>query len=439
MNRREFLMAAGALGSLTLKAGSGTRNEKAPPASPATPPEPLVAAASGNSAAISWATDNTLATGFVEISENPDLSGAKVFKAGSLPIAGLDTLSLMARVDGLKPSRKYFLRTVTQEIVSQNNPHAARIKTGRRIVGPVRSFTTPGKDAESRFAVINDTHMSWDSYEFVTQTLRSLRPPTVIWNGDALNCTEEKSTAVSAFLRPQVSAADFADGATFQFLPGNHEYNGAYARHLDEVIPCRDPSEFPQKFSALKWNFALRQGDIALIGMDTGEGLHDDDIRLCGLGMFSEYRQLQAQWLEEALGRPEIASAPHAVMFCHIPLFNSGPNPNGCEKPLRRGCASWIRECADAWGPILDRHQVRLVVCGHEHLHRWDENIPGFKWSQVLGGGPELGYGAGFVPDARYCPTVIAAEVRDGKLQVQVHDAWRKKILSERSFAARNI
>ena len=438
MDRREFIMAASALGALPLGATGDKKNHSTATSSALNVYEPLVAAASENSATVSWATDS-LATGFVEVGEKPDLSDAKIFKSGSLPIAGLDKLSLMASLTGLKGSTKYFLRTVTQEIISQNNPHAARIKTGRRIVGPVRSFTTPGANAESRFAVINDTHMSWDSFEFTTKTLRALRPPTIIWNGDALNCTEEKSAAVSAFLKPQISAADFADGATFQFVPGNHEYNGAFARHLDEVMPSHTSSEKAPKFADLKWNFAVRQGDIALIGMDTGEGLHDDDKRLCGLGMFSEYRKLQAEWLEDALNRPEIASAPHAVVFCHIPLFNSGPNPNGCEKPLTRGCASWIRECQELWGPILDKHKVRLVVCGHEHLHRWDENIPGYNWSQVLGGGPELGYGAGFVPDARYCPTVIAAEVIDGKLKVTVHDAWRKKILSERTFAARNI
>jgi 3',5'-cyclic AMP phosphodiesterase CpdA len=432
MDRREFIMAAGTLGALGLKSA-----ELSADASPsARPHEPLVASPSETSAAISWATD-FLATGSVEIGEKPDLSDARKVKSGEIPVACLDEQSLSARVYDLKPATKYYFRTVTQEIISARNPHAARIKTGRRAVGPVRSFTTPGAAAESRFAVINDTHMSWDSFKFVTETLRSLHAPAIVWNGDALNCTEEKRTAVEGFLRPQIPAYDFADGSAVHFLPGNHEYNGAYARHLDEVIPSRPQFERGARFADLKWNFAVRQGDIALIGMDTGEGLHDDDVRLCGLGSFSAYRKLQAQWLEEALQRPDIAGAAHAVMFCHIPLFNSGPNPNGCEKPRNRGCASWIRECSELWGPILDKHGVRLVVCGHEHLHRWDDNIPGFGWSQVLGGGPELGYGAGFVKDERYCPTVICAEVLNGRLVVSVLDAWRNKTLSQRSFAPR--
>ena len=89
------------------------------------------------------------------------------------------------------------------------------------------------------------------------------------------------------------------------------------------------------------------------------------------------------------------------------------------------------------WGPVLDRHGVQLVVCGHEHLHRWDDKVPGFRWSQVLGGGPEMGYGAGYVKDDRHCPTVIEGGVAEGRLAVKVHDAWRGAVLSSRTFAPR--
>ena len=398
--------------------------------------EPLLAAPSESSVAVSWAV-STLATGGVEIGESPDLAGARHVKSGGLPLADLDDRSLMVRIGGLKPATRYWYRTVTQEIISEHNPHAARIKQGRQACGNIHSFTTPGVGGVSRFAVINDTHANWNAFACVTAKLRALNPPVIVWAGDALNCTEEKATAVKTFLDPDVQEKGYAAGSPVLFVPGNHDFEGQYARHIDEVIPCRPPAEHEGRFSELKWNFAVRQGEIALIGMDTGEGMHDDDVRLCGLGSFSAYRRLQAEWLEAALARPEIVSAPYAVMFCHIPLFNSGPNPNGCEKPLRRGCASWIRECNELWGPILDRHGVQLVVCGHEHLHRWDDAVPGHSWSQVLGGGPEMGYGAGHVPDARYCPTVIDGAVRDGKLTVTVHDAWRGRVLSSRMFMPR--
>ena len=400
--------------------------------------EPMLAAASENSVAVSWAVSAD-ATGEVLVADNPGMKDARRVRAGEMPLAAMDDVSLMVRIDGLRPATRYWYRAVTREIVSQHNPYAARITEGRRQESAVHSFTTPGASAESRFGVINDTHAQWDSFAFTAAAVKSMRFPVVVWNGDALNCTEDKRTAAEAFLLPDVPTKDYASDVPMLFLPGNHEMDGRYASHIDEVVPCRPWAEREGKYAALKWNFAVRQGDIALVGCDTAGGLHDDDTRACGLFSCSPYRQLQAEWLEDALSRPEIASAPFAVLFCHIPLFNSGPNPNGCEKPLPRGCASWIRECADSWGPILDRHGVQLVVAGHEHANRWDEDIPGRRWKQVLGGGPELGYGAGFRPNDKACPTIIEGVAKDGKMVVTVHDIWRKKTISSRTFQPRKL
>lgn len=397
--------------------------------------EPLLAAVSETSVAVSWAVGR-LATGGVEIADNPEMTGARYVKSGELPLACLSADSLQARVTGLEPATRYWYRTVTEEVRSVRHPLYAGLSRGERSVGAVRSFTTPGAKAVSRFGVLTDTHAQWDSFAFVAARFKEMAFPVGIWAGDALNCTEDRRTAVEAFLHPDVPVKDYASGTPILFLPGNHEYAGEYARALDEVMPCRPLAERGVENADLKWNFAVRQGDIALIGLDTGDGLHDDDERLVGLGSFSEYRRRQTAWLEEALLRPEIASAPFAVAFCHIPLFNSGPNANGCEKPLARGGASWIRECNEQWGPVLDRYGVQLVVCGHEHAVRWDENT-GYGWKQVVGGGPECGYGAGFKPKPSACPTIIEGAVEDGALVVRVHDAWRGGVISERRFAAR--
>ena len=60
-----------------------------------------------------------------------------------------------------------------------------------------------------------------------------------IWNGDALNCTENRRTAVEAFLYPNVPTKDYAAETPLAFLYGNHEYGGQYARHIDEVMMAR--------------------------------------------------------------------------------------------------------------------------------------------------------------------------------------------------------
>lgn len=441
MNRREFLKGAAVVGAMSaahgVAAGSGTRHEVADGRYrvEGLSAEPLLAAVSETSVAVSWAVGR-LATGAVEIADNPEMANARRVKAGELPLAELSSQSLQVRIEGLRPSTRYWYRTVTDEVKSVRHPLYAGLSRGEHQVGRVHSFSTSGAAGESRFGVLNDTHAQWDSFEFTAKRFREMKLPVAVWAGDALNCTENRATAVETFLCPEVTAGDYASDTPVLFLPGNHDYEGEYARHIDEVIPCRPPTEREARFAALRWNFAVRQGEIALVGLDTGEGLHDDDRRLCGLGSFAPYRRLQTEWLETVLKRADIASAPFIVAFCHIPLFNSGPNPNGGEKPLEKGCASWLRECNEQWGPVLDRHGVQLVICGHEHVHRWDEST-GYRWKQVLGGGPELGYGAGYIPKESACPTIIEGSVEGGKLIIRTHDVWRNRLLDTREFSAR--
>ena len=438
MKRRDFLKSAGLVGAMVAAKAVSAKPGRIEVADgkyqlPELAAEPVLAAVSETSVAVSWAVGR-LATGGVEIADNPGMRNSRYVKSGELPLAELSADSLQVRVTGLKAATRYWYRTVTEEVKSRRHPLYASISLGERKLGAVHSFVTSGAAGESRFGVLNDTHAQWDSFEFVAKRFREMKFPVGVWAGDALNCTEDRKTAVEAFLYPNVSTKDYAAETPMLFLPGNHECGGEYARHIDEVIPCRPLEERGFRHAALKWNFAVRQGDIALVGLDTGDGLHDGDVRLCGLGSFSQYRRLQTDWLEETLKRPDIASAPFAVVFCHIPLYNSGPNPNGCEKPLERGCASWIRECNEQWGPILDRHGVRLVVCGHEHEHRWDDRT-GYRWKQVLGGGPELGYGAGCVPSDKHFPTIIEGQVEDGKLVVRTHDVWHNRIVDSRTFS----
>ena len=430
--RRDFIRTAVAAATacpLASRAGAAV---------PVKGPEPVLEALAETSVGVAWAVSR-LSTGLVEIADNAELKGARQVRSGELPLACLDELSLTVRIDGLRPSTRYWYRTVTQEVVSEHNPHASRIRAGERTVGAVHSFVTPGADAASRFAVMNDTHADMRSFAYTSAALKRGKFPVVVWNGDALNCTDAKEVAVRAILDPDVPTKDYASETPVLWTNGNHDYEGTWARRLEEVMMARPPSEHEGAFAALKWNFAVRQGDVALIGLDTGEGIHDDDRRLVGLGSFSPYRQLQAKWLAQALERPDVKSAPFVVALCHIPLWNTGENPFGCEEPRTKGCASWIRECYESWGPVLDAHKVQLLVAGHEHCHRWDDEIPRFGWKQVVGGGPELSIPQWGEKGDRYFPTLVEGEVKNGELVVSVRDTWRDRIVSVRTFRPRSV
>ncbi len=442
MKRRDFFRTAAAFAAAAPISSKGDTRPAARRQEPGLQQdfvagEPVLESPAENSIGVAWAV-NRLSTGCVEIADNLEMKGARIVKTGELPLACLDDQALVARVTGLKPATRYWYRTVTQEVLSDNNPGCAKIRKGKRLEGRRHSFVTPGAKAESRFCVMNDTHAAWKSFAFTSTKLKALAPPVVVWNGDALNCTDEKNVAVRTFLSPLVPTKDYASEIPVLWVNGNHDFEGMYARHLGEVMIGRDLRERKPEYLELTRNFAVRQGDIALVGLDTGEGIHDDDARLCGLGSFSRYRTLQTLWLEDALSSSEVSSAPFVVAFCHIPLWNTGENPFGCEEPREKGCASWIRECYEQWGPVLDRYGVQLVVCGHEHYHRWDDAIPGFRWKQVVGGGPELGIPQWGEKGQRYYPTLIEGKVTDGKLAVKVHDTWRDRVVSERTFLPRS-
>jgi hypothetical protein len=142
------------------------------------------------------------------------------------------------------------------------------------------------------------------------------------------------------------------------FVYGNHDCRGSWMPHLDDVLLPRSATERTAAFAELNWNFAERLGDMALVGMDTGEDKPDAHPKWFGLANFEPYRRLQARWLEETLARPDIASAPFKVVFCHIPLYAAPDHPDHAHDGAAidpHDWAFWSRECFDLWNPILEK------------------------------------------------------------------------------------
>ena len=89
--------------------------------------EPVLEALAEDSVGVAWSVSR-LSTGAVEIADNPEMRNARDVKSGELPLASLDDQSLTVRVTGLKPATRYWYRTVTQEVVSEHNRAASRIR-----------------------------------------------------------------------------------------------------------------------------------------------------------------------------------------------------------------------------------------------------------------------------------------------------------------------
>ena len=396
--------------------------------------EPCLQAPAETTMGVTWCVSG-LAKGVVEVADNPEMANARTVKSGGYGLVPIDVAALEVRLEGLKPATRYWYRTVTTPFTDYKNIYDAKL--GEPVVGKVHSFTTLGAGAKTHFAVMNDTHAQWKAFDLVTKKMKELKPGVILWNGDATNTTQEKETAVQIFLDPPVEAKDYAADIPTCFVSGNHDFRGSWISKKEEVMQPRHPAERSGAEWDLKWNFAVRMGDVALIGMDTGEDKPDGHPKWFGLANFEPYRKAQAAWLEKALSRPDIASAKYKVVFCHIPLYAAPDHPDYPHDGVKidpHDYAYWSRECHDLWSPILVKNGVQLVICAHKHKYRFDPATAGRPWAQIVGGGCELPKD---VPE-RF-PTVIEGMVEDGKLKITIHNLKTGVVQAVHEIAASRL
>jgi hypothetical protein len=287
---------------------------------------------------------------------------------------------LQVRLEGLKPDTRYFYRTVTR---SFKYVDAYTFEPGEPVYSDVFSFETPGrKKPDGTFSVINDTHNNQETLKLLAARLALINSGYTVWNGDLVNSFDSADMAVEAVLRPGGSA--FATEKPLLFVPGNHDYRGVWARNIPLLLPVWN-HEAPED-RGLGRNFVVRTGPLALIGLDTGEDKPDFRSEWAGLARFEPYRIAQRDWLERTLKSPEVATAPFVVAFCHIPLASANPDANGGDSA--EGFASFQRQAANLWGPLLTKYKVQVLIAAHQHRFNYDPANPERTWAQIIGGGP---------------------------------------------------
>ena len=377
---------------------------------------------------------SALANGYVLVGEKPDLSDARKIKCGGYRVTELSDKVSQIRVTGLKPSTKYYYK-IGADRIHYGGGYDMKI-LGTEEDPKTYSFTTTGKNSPAHFCVINDTHAKWASFDKTIAKVNSLAPSCVIWNGDASNTQETIDSQVDIFLNPKIAIKDYASETPYLFSPGNHDSRGMANRHLEKVWMFRQPEERSPRDWDLGRNFAVRMGDVALIGLDTAEDKLDTNPLFAGLFNSDAYRRAQADWLRDVLKRKEIAKAPYLVAFCHIPLFDSDPTANpGDVAPAdkdpryKHDFAIWQRTCAELWTPLLQKARCQLIITAHQHAYRHDAPEAGRTWSHLVGGGPEL--------NERNYPTVIEGKVEGNRLNITVHNVVTGQVQETLSFKRR--
>ena len=375
---------------------------------------------------------NALANGYVLIGEKPDLSDARKILCGGYRMADIDEQVIQVRVTGLKPATRYYYR-IGADRIHYGGGYDMKV-LGNEEDPVVHRFVTAGKDLkQSSFCVINDTHARWEAFGKTLDKVAALAPTCVVWNGDACNTEETVESQVRIFLNHPIDRKDYAAETPYLFCPGNHDFRGRANRHLEHVWMYRQPEERCVRDWDLGRNFAVRMGDIALVGLDTAEDKMDTNPRFAGLFKSAEYREAQTAWLADALKRPEIAEAPFLVAFCHIPLFDDDPThnpgdvaPADSDPQYTTDYASWQRTCARMWGPLLHQAGCQVLISAHQHRYRFGAPGPGRCWAQLVGGGNTLG--------EKNFPTVMEGKVLDGKLRISVYNSFTGSLLETFDF-----
>ena len=364
------------------------------------------------------------ANGYVIYGEKPDLSDGRKVWCGGYRMTAMDNEAVQVRLTGLKPNTLYYYRIGADRIEYKDGYHIRII--GNEEKPQTYFFRTAGEGARAHFCVINDTHASWKAINPTINKVMELQPSCVVWNGDACNTEETVAAQKRIFFKPEIDRKDFAATIPYLFCPGNHDNRGLANRHLERIWMYRQSEERQPRDWDLGRNFAVRMGDIALVGLDTGEDKLDTNPKFCNLFVSEPYRVAQREWLRDALQQPEIASAPYLVAFCHIPLYDPNPKENpgdvypaDKDEKYETNFAMWQRTCSKLWGPLLEEASCQLLITAHQHCLRIDTPNEAHKWLQIVGGGPNM---TGKTPG--HFPTVINGEVRDGKLVVTVHNIY---------------
>ena len=446
MNRRDFLkksvLASAAVGAADVAKAATWLNTASAEGSP-TPSEPaddtpsadaagrLIASApmlqnyAETSIGIAFAV-TAMASGFVIIGRKADLSDGRKVLCGGYRMADISDRVVQVRITGLEPATTYYYRIGADRIEYKGGYSMKNLGTEEDPT--VYSFTTAGKAAKAHFCVINDTHVQWRPFGLAIEKIAQLAPSCVIWNGDASNVEETIEAQTRIYLTPEIARKDYAARTPYLFCTGNHDFRGLANRHLERVWMFRQAEERTTRDWDLGRNFAVRMGDVAMIGLDTGEDKLDTNPKFAGIFKMKEYREAQTTWLRDALKQPEIASAPFIVAFCHIPLFDSNPKrnpgdvaPDDQDPRYSQDFAMWQRTCAQMWCPLLEKAGAQLIITAHQHCYRYDEPTSDRPWAQIVGGGPEMGEYNGKKRPEKF-PTVIEGEVIDKQLHITIHN-----------------
>lgn len=358
---------------------------------------PMVAGPSGDAITILQPIERT-ATGYLEYAiEGGDWQRVDALQAGMKRLA---EHVLKFRLPPLPPGKTIRYRTTATTIgwVKVRQFYHGEVKSGQPQTSEERSFRTLDPHADSTtFAVWNDTHENDETLARLRSLTETTKPDFLLWNGDQSNDCHFENAMAEQFICP--TGAAIADRWPLAYVRGNHECRGPAAWSLAEFTGSPDDLFY----------YGFRSGPLAALVMDTGEDKADNSPYYGGTAAYTQMQATQSEWLQSAVQEEWFRTAPHKVLFCHIPLWFDHPripnNPfNGHEV------------CRNFWTKTLVDAGVKLVVSGHTHDYLWMPATESQPIAQLVGGAPNPKYATHITGKATKDELTIQMSNLDGKV-----------------------
>ncbi|MDX9754183.1 MAG: FN3 domain-containing metallophosphoesterase family protein [bacterium] len=251
-----------------------------------------------------------------------------------------DTTHHQICLENLQSGTTYRYRAGTREFVDYVQQHI--VNFGEEITSPEYTFTTldPAKPAYS-FAVFSDIHERAADLGAMLNLVDWTNTDFVVYNGDMINDFMWLDQPFTGFV--DISVERFATQIPFQFVRGNHEVRGRFARQLDTYFPLRDGRAY----------YAFTHGSAFFLVLDSGEDKVDSHEYYNGLTDFEAYRREQAEWVKTTMQSEAAQKARFLVVISHIPPRNA-----------RNFSSQDLREVME---PLLNAAGADLWLSGHTH------------------------------------------------------------------------
>lgn len=283
--------------------------------------------------------------------------------------------------DQLPANGEIYYRVGARALAYQS---AYKLSRGEVEHGPVHRLKLPHRHAaKASLVCVNDTHERTKTLDALIGRTNQLDPDLIAWNGDTCNDFDAADSPSAILLGPGSAGDDphsegWATRRPLLYVPGNHEMRGARAREVGRSMQAWSGG------ADLPYNFVVRHGPLALIGLESGEDKPDTHPVFAGTAAYHQHRRRQARWLSKALERDDVRTAPFKVALVHIPLRGLPGQNDGM---THKGYARWSGEGAKLWTPLLHRAGIDMVISGHTHKARI-QDPEGELLRQVVGGGP---------------------------------------------------